>query len=656
MITDFRQSHSETFNTSTILADNDIILNESYIVSEFSHDSKFYRNLSDKHRNNAKAAFGFNDSDTIIGMFDTSLFRSCKTGVLFTKRGIYLRSHMGQAEFASYGKLVLANMRPEQLVKYECSFEKNTFNPFYTFDCGSSIYENILHIKNKVFNQYKGWSLCQIRTIIEEMLETVKNNNFEKVFSDIEYGNKVFQSFKNTTIASLLDSVTALAHMSNGNFAEANRFADKLPWVKNNINQYQNAYVDDIIETVSDLHRELSQAHLLKFYNDAVREAKVNAKYRIIMAYTSIRLHNEYNYQKARQALFNSAYKAEIPKLDLFRGYYYNRAMYDVFRNIESGNSVQESCYTMIDSIGLTPLHYAIILKNESALNAMLDSTKCKLTGFNKEKYADSILNYTMVAIYTGSKNIERICMYTDKTIINEMCALKKFIDEENSARKSIDMEYKRQVTYRRDSDRHQREYGEQNWFLQDQLDESNEIIDRLEYKIEDLERKINALEIKIASDTEKRVKEIRRTFSKYRQTNDAYNNFILSLYNSSSKLARILNCDIKNCYLYVHDNHWFITPTDIKLNLDYYDRSFNLHRKSNAKSEDIPHNTSYGQKPYGDRWFSPEAYRNEGKLKEEYLKLAKKYHPDVNKKLESTKIFQEISRERDEIMKHMNL
>lgn len=56
-------------------------------------------------------------------------------------------------------------------------------------------------------------------------------------------------------------------------------------------------------------------------------------------------------------------------------------------------------------------------------------------------------------------------------------------------------------------------------------------------------------------------------------------------------------------------------------------------------------------RKPYGDKWFSPVAYRDRSILKAEYRELGKKYHPDNNEGLDTTAIFQDILAERMKIL-----
>lgn len=79
----------------------------------------------------------------------------------------------------------------------------------------------------------------------------------------------------------------------------------------------------------------------------------------------------------------------------------------------------------------------------------------------------------------------------------------------------------------------------------------------------------------------------------------------------------------------------------------------WNISQKTDFQDENVEKNIEEESvcKPYGDKWFSPQARRDRNVLRREYRELGKKYHPDNNKNPNVTTIFQDIMAERMEIL-----
>lgn len=95
-----------------------------------------------------------------------------------------------------------------------------------------------------------------------------------------------------------------------------------------------------------------------------------------------------------------------------------------------------------------------------------------------------------------------------------------------------------------------------------------------------------------------------------------------------------------------------FVIPKKI------YNKYFVNYKQSKREKEDANNSNHYHKRedsskfvyrPYGDKWFSPEANKNLTLLRKEYAILAKKYHPDNYNG--SVKIFVEIQEERANIL-----
>lgn len=146
---------------------------------------------------------------------------------------------------------------------------------------------------------------------------------------------------------------------------------------------------------------------------------------------------------------------------------------------------------------------------------------------------------------------------------------------------------------------------------------------------------------------------------------NDPLANYLLQIFSDPNFLKHILYHSSCQCNLYCYKGFFFVTPSDIQIDLSSFNQNeysdFNesaTHNQDNQYQED-PHAEKRRAepvvRPFGDSWFSPEAHRDRKKLKSEFNKLAKQYHPDIFKHPLSNKIFQEILNERATILENMS-
>lgn len=116
-------------------------------------------------------------------------------------------------------------------------------------------------------------------------------------------------------------------------------------------------------------------------------------------------------------------------------------------------------------------------------------------------------------------------------------------------------------------------------------------------------------------------------------------------------------------CHPYNWNGFAFATPADVHLDIPYCEEQPAGHSSHSEESDrqDTHQERARARedklviRPCGSSWFSPEAHWDMKKLKKEYHKLAKQYHPDRCKHPRSKQIFQETLNERAKILEHMN-
>ena len=184
--------------------------------------------------------------------------------------------------------------------------------------------------------------------------------------------------------------------------------------------------------------------------------------------------------------------------------------------------------------------------------------------------------------------------------------------------------------------------------------------------EIDEIDQEISNIDFEIQEITNDALIEAINTAQRLRASTNPFVIFLIRLFSAPDLLPHILDCP-SGCKLYTYQNHSFATPEDVSIDLPYCSENMGGHEKSSHRQnhsdttaqekEGTQANTDTTsiQRPYGDSWFSPEAHRNIKKLKEEYHKLAKQYHPDKCNHPLSKRIFQEIVNERAIILENMS-
>lgn len=95
-----------------------------------------------------------------------------------------------------------------------------------------------------------------------------------------------------------------------------------------------------------------------------------------LVAYVYIRM-NEYELSSECIAYLRKVHgQAIADELEWFRCLHNARVMYRIYKAIKNHEEFPSGCTKYRDAVGLTPLHYAIILKDEQAIKLLLDKKK----------------------------------------------------------------------------------------------------------------------------------------------------------------------------------------------------------------------------------------------------------------------------------------
>ena len=316
------------------------------------------------------------------------------------------------------------------------------------------------------------------------------------------------------------------------------------------------------------------------------------------------------------------------------------------------------------DSVGLTPLHYAIILRQEDIVETLLEKQKWQ----HPSPLSDEIdvYDYNVVAYCADYPNRELIFNKTSdliaaqnrsvKALRRKVWFKKRRIDVQNQTEKSL---------------RNMIQGGKRNNAPQEKIDSYYIHLDTIinlrqetMQEILELESDIAEIEAEISAITETGLLDVMSIAQEIRVKNDPLANYLLRIFSDSDCLKHILYHSSHQCNLYCYNGFFFVTPSDVQIDLSAFNQNkysdFNgsaTYNQDNRYQEEPYAEKKHAEpvvRPFGDSWFSPEAHRDRKKLKSEFNKLAKQYHPDVSKHPLSHKIIQEILNERATILENM--
>jgi len=427
------------------------------------------------------------------------------------------------------------------------------------------------------------------------------------------------------------------------------KFAATLPFyvsweVQADIKRGPSTFADRYIQLLTDVDREFEYNVLTAIDNRISNLEKADRTLDIIQAYLCIRM-KEYERSSDRISEVRRKYGAEIGnRLQLFRCTFFYHEMFKVYKAIKNGGTYPKVYLKLRDGVGLTPLHYAIILKNEKTIKHLLGQRDWKVASpYGSTEPSFQMYDYSIPAAGNQLPNIQDILLGTHAETI-------KLRDTAKTIRHRL--EFQNAVHWLQDTNlyAHRMDYGkkkahhaskEELHRISENIDAIKEQLNVAEEHAAELTEMLCECEESIVYVMEDAVDEAMRFLEDIRNENLPLANYLHRLYFEPDFFERVLlaireNQDLR---LYHYKNFYFVAPGFVTIDLPYCGQKMTEDkRKKETQSEAKP--------PYGNSWFSNEAHHNIDTLKSEYHRLVKEYHPDVCNLPKSNHRFQEISAE----------
>jgi len=369
---------------------------------------------------------------------------------------------------------------------------------------------------------------------------------------------------------------------------------------------------------------------------------------------------------------------------------YGNKLMKAAIKSMTVNQEIDEPFYHITDALGLTPLHYAIMLGDKKITDQLLENRKVsKKTEYCQNDKINDLISFTTSAFLQNISFFDSVIPYTFPKM-SEFYELRKKLEKQiEQANKMLETLERKSAKFARESNikfikdvlqsdfsfdniPEDEAYYQAERQIRDSAQRLKELRQNTKEKIEEVikqEREVYSAIVETVSQTVKNLQNDKTPLSDFyialaeNNINNIAFNFkdetvgaTVSTDVSEHILLKILeeanNCSNFNVYDY--EGFFFMLPEFIKLDMPY---------RKICITEDgiiddyisVSHSGISRYPKYGNSWFSKEAHNDIQTLKREYRELAKKYHPDVCTAADASGIFAAIQNEYEKILKSLS-
>lgn len=543
---------------------------------------------------------------------------------------------------------------------YDCTIIAKNVAAKELFELLNAIQKELINKKPNAKNE--------IRETVENCLNSYKNKMrsaevtpqndmlLKSLMSDAAYCERAFfllaeNSYRNFEFKAFLDKTSPLVP------------EELLQKVKNSCQKFINNLISDL----SNLNIETNEKYLktasnvLANDNDSFSE-ELKWTLEALVAARSSRYHFSVLCIECLKQRYGKDY-AEIPENFLLM--YGNIKMKSIFQKILNNTSLEEDRLNIRDGLGFTPLHYAILLKNDEYIQSMLEmrdwSHDFKYDEFKSPKF---IYHYSVI-YYLKNGEIPLFLLKETEESIKELSsnlqALKEQLDEAVHANKDIQYNIRdaRKQLNKLYSIQDRggycyKEISEMQESLDELINSENDLIDMRS----DIQEKILETQALYDDEIERRAEQVVNFCKKMSKESNPFFDLIKYICQNKFNIESIfseLNND--NIRIYSYENISVLLPEAFNLGLPF--RCVHISEDGTIASQSFNNGSSSYDSImpfpiYKNSWFSEAAHTNKKVLSSEFKALAKQYHPDICNKAYANKIFTNISGEYQIIVKNI--
>ena len=454
--------------------------------------------------------------------------------------------------------------------------------------------------------------------------------------------------------------------------------------VRESLKKPDMLFFDRYINQIANAQAFYMTKSLIEPYLNLKRKERLSLRECQLLCFLCIRLEDEDYYHIIYDMIKSHLNADDFWNLSSFGARYYNEKMSGVYDSFLSGKTLSEQEFLFRDALGLSPLHYALIMRNKELVRELLyacDWSSFKPPETNSGK-ARAAYDFVFVAanLFDDVKLVSEIIMRTEA----KARPLSRTLRQLNNSIEIHSKLLQKAVHSANVSDM---------GFHKKQIEEYSKLREEVEEEIQRL--------------TMGEMKDARRYAEALLNSKEPLPCYLLDLYLSPDGLYRSIADTIHSWRLYKAGDLYFIAPPGQDLDLSYYEWSNGkivarniieseikktsetdrdsyseyfdgdtfinperMREEQRAREEDQRRReeerqrkrsrfkqfvaASEGDMAYGNSFFSPQAHRNLQILKQEYRKLVKRYHPDSGGDARDVEIMLMVMNERADILEKM--
>lgn len=360
-------------------------------------------------------------------------------------------------------------------------------------------------------------------------------------------------------------------------------FAESLPvLVSYDINaaikRVPSSFIENYISMITDLGREFPQKALSEISNRISSLATKDQSMDLLHAYLSIRMVNS-NYIYTPDSEFRKKFGDKTAEeLAWFRCTYFYHEMYKVYEAIIHGTEYPDTYWRLRDGLGLTPLHYAIILNNQEAIAHLLKQKKwehaspCKNSALSFQMY-----EYAAASVGKQLPNVRDILLNTHAEaaeICNEIKQIERKLKGRNAAlaAQRVNLSAQRNAY---GSFKKQHADEDKLDILSGNIETIKETIRSLEEEIADLSGNLSMCEEEAETAINNAFDDALHYLENVRTENPPLAGYLYRIYYDPNFFEKVLRAIRNNqeLRLYNYEDFYFIAPAFAEIDLPHCDQ-----------------------------------------------------------------------------------
>ncbi len=422
---------------------------------------------------------------------------------------------------------------------------------------------------------------------------------------------------------------------------------------------------------------------LIEPYLNLKRRERLTLNQCLLLCFLCIRLEDTEYYSAIFEMIRSHLEPDNYWDLSGFAARYFNEKLSGIYEKLLSGSKLLSQDIELRDALGLSPLHYALIMRDADKVRDILAMTDW--SRYHPPVFRDSTCRRLYDPVFVAA------CLYDDTELISDIL-LQTRVNARPIARtiKQLDTS----IAIHR------------NLLQKAMASDDLEAVRHHQEQLEEYEQMRSEVSTELERMTADEIENCRSLADSLMSAEGSLSRYLLHLYLTPDALYRSIADTITSWRIYRCDDTFFVTSTDHELKLSYYEwkkgritarniiesdiekstaseRSGETfdgdtfvnpdHLRNSQSSQQQQHNSRADEErrrrrrhfhqhvaaqaegmPYQGSFFSPAAHKNISALKHEYRKLVKRYHPDAGGDAHDVEIMLVIMNERADILERM--